>query len=536
MNGDIIAPDLSGEKLMESQLGKRPMSPLTLRILSLNIIVLAAVAMSLVILAGMREMLIRNELENLATETRLYAYALAVVSQKKENIDQTQLQQVMELINIRGEQKIIYSLPTGEVISELGDIPLRPAFQEKKDRHLNLLMRFFAIMEDMFSVEFSLPPFPGEKNMLTVDDSSVQADMENVSISAWSGTDGGLILSSYANVEANGLLIGKIHLLRRDINLETAFAQTRMDILRFLVFSLILTLAFSLYLASLIAHPLRRLAMAAEIFRLNRGADVSIPDMGSRNDEIGELSQAMRGMAAALVQRINSIEQFAADVAHELKNPLTSMKSAVETLGIAKKEEDKARLMEIILHDLNRMNRLISDISQASRLDAELTRDILMPCNLRNVIMPLLSVYNPPLALPEEGKVVLEGLDRPVVVMGQASRLAQVFDNLISNALSFSPPDKKVIVRVERNNERVKVVVEDEGQGIPANRLGKIFDRFYSERPTNEGFGLHSGLGLSIARQIIDAHGGTIHAENRVDANGTIIGARFVVRLRVPLS
>jgi two-component system sensor histidine kinase ChvG len=242
----------------------------------------------------------------------------------------------------------------------------------------------------------------------------------------------------------------------------------------------------------------------------------------------------MREMTEALKLRLTAIEQFAADVAHELKNPISSMKSALETLPKVKNDDDRQRLMMVLHHDLQRMDRLISDISQASRLDAELSRDVLIPLDIRNILNSLIDVKtNPKSRRPDEtqGQIKRVGFEYAALVRGQSGRLAQVFDNLISNALSFSKNGSSVTVRIEANDERVKIMVEDEGPGIPESRLDKIFDRFYSERPVSEGFGMHSGLGLSIAKQIIESHSGTIHAENRKNAEGQVIGARFIVRL-----
>ena len=220
------------------------------------------------------------------------------------------------------------------------------------------------------------------------------------------------------------------------------------------------------------------------------------------------------------------------------------MRSAVETLPRIKAENDRQRLGDINLHDLQRMDRLITDISQASRLDTELFREILTPVDLREVLLPMIDSHRQPLerslelaSATDSGKqeghnIRFTGLGSPVMVLGNAQRLAQVFQNLIGNALSFSPENHPIHIKVEQTPEGVKVTVEDDGPGIPENKLAKVFERFYSERPAAEAFGTHSGLGLSIAKQIMDSHGGTIHAENRIDENGKILGARFVTRLK----
>lgn len=202
-----------------------------------------------------------------------------------------------------------------------------------------------------------------------------------------------------------------------------------------------------------------------------------------------------------------------------------------------KKEEDREMLMQVALHDLQRLDRLISDISQASRLDAELSRNELLPIDLREIILPLINTHKDPMSRLEKNsgksdRVICEGLDEPILIMGQAGRLEQVFQNLIGNALSFAPEGTQVRVSVQNSTDRVKITVDDDGPGIPESKLEKVFDRFYSERPVTESFGMHSGLGLSIAKQIVSAHNGTITAENRKDESGHVLGARFSVRLK----
>jgi two-component system sensor histidine kinase ChvG len=516
------------------RIAPRPLSRLTYKILSLNVITIAVVAMSFSYLAQTRENLISNEIDNFETETRLYAAALkkTIAYDGESNLGKT-----LSELNFHTDQQAMLFDERGKFLAANGLVPLRRSYAETQDKDLSPINRGIMEIEDMLSVDFKLPPFPGAENLLNSSVPKIQQTVDGLNIAAWSAQDGGLVLSADIHLHLNEKRMATLQLVRRDLQIEETFAETRIDVLRFAVISLVLTVSLSLYLAGLIGHPLRNLAMAAESFRLNRGRGVVIPDMSDRNDEIGELSKAMREMAAALQNRLDAIERFAADVAHELKNPLTSMKSAVETLPKVRKEEDRTQLTEIIHHDLQRMDRLISDISQASRLDAELSRDTLEPLDIRHILNPLIDAKLDPMhrIAQESGQIRRSGFEKPVLVMGQDGRLAQVFDNLISNALSFSPIGAVVTIGIESNEDRAKITVDDEGIGIPESRLEKIFDRFYSERPVTENFGMHSGLGLSIAKQIVESHGGTIHAENRKDEKGNIIGARFVVRLRVPV-
>jgi two-component system sensor histidine kinase ChvG len=293
----------------------------------------------------------------------------------------------------------------------------------------------------------------------------------------------------------------------------------------------------SILLASTIAGPVRRLSEAAELVRRRITGRVDIPDFTRRRDEIGHLSGALRDMTNALYSRIAAIESFAADVAHELKNPLTSLRSAVETLPLARSEESRNRLLAVIEHDVRRLDRLISDISDASRLDAEMQRQEAAPLDLARLLRTVTTVANE--VKRDNGvKVTLAfegGSAHGFMVPGHDSRLGQVINNLIDNARSFSPPGGTVRVTCRHLRSEIEVVVDDDGPGINPDAMQKIFERFYTDRP-HQGFGQNSGLGLSISLQIVEAHGGRLWAENRVEQLGAdqppkVFGARFIVRL-----
>jgi two-component system sensor histidine kinase ChvG len=311
----------------------------------------------------------------------------------------------------------------------------------------------------------------------------------------------------------------------------------RLKILKVFAIATAIMVVLSGLLASTIAGPVRRLADAAEHVRRRIKTRTEIPDFTRRGDEIGHLSGALREMTDALYNRIEAIESFAADVAHELKNPLTSLRSAVETLPLAKTENSRSRLLAVIEHDVRRLDRLISDISDASRLDAELQRNDVAPVDMRRLLTTLASVANSarqddevPVKLRFEG-----GASESFLTPGHDSRLGQVISNLISNARSFSPTEGAVRVICRNARGNIEITVDDDGPGIRPDALEKIFERFYTDRP-DQSFGQNSGLGLSISKQIIEAHGGKIWAENRVgptDASGEtpVLGARFIVRL-----
>jgi two-component system sensor histidine kinase ChvG len=290
--------------------------------------------------------------------------------------------------------------------------------------------------------------------------------------------------------------------------------------------ALLVMLFSSLSLSGAIAGPIRQLAAAADRVRSGRAGRECIPPMAERRDEIGELAESLSAMTQALYSRIDAIEQFAADVAHELKNPLTSLKNAVEMLARSDAEA-RDRLMGIIRNDLKRIDRLITDISDASRLDAELSRETNAPVDLSRLLETIVEVYKMT-GLPRGVRLTLSlPSPEPIIVLGRDERLGQIFRNLIDNAVSFNPGQGTVAITTEARSAYVRVRIEDEGPGIPPTDLEAIFNRFYTQRPPEHGFGKNSGLGLSIARQIVEGLRGQIWAENRGDRPG----ACFIVEL-----
>jgi two-component system sensor histidine kinase ChvG len=340
-----------------------------------------------------------------------------------------------------------------------------------------------------------------------------------------------LLLSAAVPVQRYKRILAAVHVTSTGDDIAQRLFQVRLTIFEAFALSLAITTTLSLYLAGTIAQPIRLLAAAADQVRRGRGHRHEIPDLGGRHDEIGELAGALKDMTEVLWQRMDAIEAFAADVAHEIKNPLTSLRSAVETATLVKDPEQRSRLFAIILDDVSRLDRLISDISDASRLDAELSRAEAEPVSMRRAVAAIAAVYRDSGAGREVSLTLACDPHDALEVIGIEGRLGQILRNLIANALSFSPPGGTVILSARREDKWILVSVEDNGPGIPPNKLEAIFERFYSERPADEKFGTHSGLGLSISRQIAEAHGGTLAAANRVDENGRIIGARFTLKL-----
>ncbi len=355
-------------------------------------------------------------------------------------------------------------------------------------------------------------------------------------------TRGQTIVSVAVPVQRFRTVKGVLLLSTQGGDIDAVIVSERYAIFQVFAISAAVMILLSVLLAGTIAEPIRKLADAAQRVRRGVKSREQIPDFSGRHDEIGHLSGSLRDMTKALYSRIEAIESFAADVAHELKNPLTSLRSAVETLPRAKSEESRGRLLAVIQHDVRRLDRLISDISDASRLDAELARNDAGPVDLGQILETVVSAQNetrregqPMIELVSERRGQRPGGRDGFIVLGHDSRLGQVIVNLIDNARSFSPPDQPVRVMLSRVGDEVLVTIEDGGPGIEPHALERIFERFYTDRP-NEGFGQNSGLGLSISRQIVEAHRGSIRAENRLGPAGADgvqprLGARFTVSL-----
>jgi two-component system sensor histidine kinase ChvG len=352
--------------------------------------------------------------------------------------------------------------------------------------------------------------------------------------------EGSIYFTVATPITVAGDLVGVVAITSNSQEIDRLVRYEREQILQMFVLAVVLSISLSLMLASTISNPLSDLAAAAEVGRDRDSRRVApsrvrIPDLAARPDEIGRLSVAMRGMVSALYDRIDANEQFAADVAHEIKNPLASLRSAVGSLRFVKKEDQREKLLDVIEHDVRRLDRLVSDISNASRLDSELVKEEEEEFNLLKTLSNLCQYLSQQAG--EKGvDFIIDLPSDPISIHGLEARLAQVFVNLVTNAISFCEDGDAVRVWARRRENRVLIVVEDTGPGIPEQALTKVFKRFYSERPQAE-FGKHSGLGLAISKQIVEAHGGVIWAENirptAADPTSEPLGARFVVGLPV---
>ncbi|HZH26549.1 MAG TPA: stimulus-sensing domain-containing protein [Azospirillaceae bacterium] len=534
--------------------GRGALSPLTLRVLALNILALLFLAFGLLYLGRYQERLVAAELDALLGQARVFAAAMgegatAEYYDEQHAIDtdagRAMVRRLFEAARVRtrlfdaqgslmADSRFLGG-PGGTVqIVELPPADDMPLLTRIVHRIYDWVVLRAPSWDD-------LPPYRETPGGGAADHpDALRALTGEASASVWKGADGGLVLTAAVPVQRLRQILGVVLVSKPGTEIAEAVRGVRLEVLQVFGVALLITSLLSVWLAQTIARPIRRLARAADRVRPGHGAfgagtgrRAEIPDFRARRDEIGDLSGALRDMTAALWTRMDAIERFAADVAHEIKNPLASLRSAVETAGRIADPERRAKLMAVIEHDVRRLDRLITDISAASRLDAELSRAEPEAVDLRRMLATLVDMH----AATHEGvdgapRLVLAPPRGPSVeVMGVEGRLVQVFRNLVANAVSFSPPGGTVTLGLSTKGETAEVTVVDEGPGIPEGKFEAIFERFYSERPASEGFGQHSGLGLSISRQIVEALGGRITAANRTGPDGRVRGAVFTVVL-----
>ncbi|SKC14048.1 stimulus-sensing domain-containing protein [Bosea thiooxidans] len=552
----------------------RAASSLTRRILVLNLGGLVALLLGFLYLNQFREGLIEARVQSLLTQGEIIAGAIAssaTVEIDTITIDPDKLLQLQagESAGI-AEDPLDFSINPEKVAPLLRRLVTPTKTRARvydKDGMLTLDSRSLYSRGDVLRLDLPRVGEPDEppllertwnmlRNRLGKADVPTYDDFENANGKSYPevaralngspasvvrvNTRGQTIVSVAVPVQRFRTVKGALLLSTQGGDIDAVIAAERFAIFQVFAVAAGVMIVLSVLLAGTIAEPIRKLADAAQRVRRGVKSREQIPDFSSRHDEIGHLSGTLRDMTKALYSRIEAIESFAADVAHELKNPLTSLRSAVETLPRAKSDESRGRLLSVIQHDVRRLDRLISDISDASRLDAELARNDSAPVDVAQVLEAVVTIQNE--TRPGQAKIELTSDRRSLrpgadsfLVMGHDSRIGQVLVNLIDNARSFSPPDKPVRVGISRVANDVLVTVEDEGPGIEPHALERIFERFYTDRP-NEGFGQNSGLGLSISRQIVEAHRGSIRAENRLgpvgpDGEAPRIGARFIVCL-----
>ena len=505
-------------------------------ILGLNLIGLIVLVIGALVLNEFRRGLIAARIDSLSTQSQLISYVVvkaATVGEPRPAMDVDIAREILQLLAIpRSERARLYD-GDGRLIADTDVIadkvteralpaaspPGAPAYPWPWSRHFSEAAR--------------------EARAHAQEQAEVGIALHGVMVAGLRSSEtGGRVISVSVPIEHVKAVLGVLTIEAADVN--RIVAAQRAALMPFILIAVAASLGSSLLLTGLVAEPIRRLARAADSVRLSRAREISLPDISEREDEVGDLARSLESMTSTLSARMDAIERFAADVSHEIKNPLTSMRSALETLEMAPAASPaRDRLLAILKQDVRRLDRLITDISNASRLDAELSRNQPRTVDLTRFLSDVVSLYSDG---PQGAAVVrLEiAAGERLPVTGQEGPLGQVFRNLIDNARSFSPPGGAVRVLAGRQREaaerRIVVRVEDEGPGVPPENLQSIFERFYTARPKGvapggAAFGGHSGLGLSIARQIVEAHGGRLSAENRTDDQGRMLGATFRVDL-----
>ena len=525
-------------------------SPLARKIILFNLLAMVVLVAGVMYLNPFRDSLVVQRERALAVEAQLIAEVL------EASIPQTapaapfgptgvDAQTVLSRMSLSaGVDVYVFALP-GQLIAsteELSRSPARPVRGLDTSRQDSLLITNFlnGIWSGMSALLTSGRPTPETRSSADLARALITPAGEGLTVLSRGNDATGTLYAAATPVFGAGGQVGVVVVTTAAGEIDQLVRVEREQLLQMFVVALLVSIGLSLVLASTIAHPLADLAAAAELGRDKNARKMSptrvrIPDLTGRPDEIGRLSGALRGMVSALYDRIDSNEQFAADVSHEIKNPLASLRSAVGTMRLAKTDDQRNRLLEVIEHDVQRLDRLVSDISNASRLDSELVKEEEEEFDLVRTLQNI-SQYH-------AGECDKKGVDfitdlppDPIRISGLEGRLAQVFVNLLSNAISFCEDGDAVRLWIRRRENRVLIVVEDTGPGIPEEALTKVFNRFYSERPVQQ-FGNHSGLGLAISKQIVEAHGGVIWAENirptQADATSEPLGARFVVGLPI---
>jgi two-component system sensor histidine kinase ChvG len=522
---DTAKPERGGRLL---RLRGLPGSSLGRLIFALNVLGLAALIAGALVLNELRQGLVNARIDSLSTQGELMASIIdraATIGEPQPVMDATTANElVLQLLaNPKAQRARLYDAQ-GRVVADSNWVVDRvesralPPARNRDPEGLNLDLRL------------SRAPAKPENGRQALTREVSKALLGQHVAGVRRGEDGVRVVSVSIPIQHVQAVLGVLTLEARDV--DEIIARERLALIPFILIAIGVTLGSSLLLTRLIALPVRRLARAADSVRLSRARAISLPDLARRNDELGDLTRSLQDMTDALSERMDAIESFAADVAHEIKNPLTSLRSAVETLDLVAEPAGRERLLGILKNDVQRLDRLVTDISNASRLDAELSRDAPRPIDLGRLVGDIVALYQAT-AKPGEVGVRFDGPTgvEPVMVQGREGSLGQIFRNLIDNGRSFSPPGGEVVVALARAKGRAIATVSDSGPGIPPENLETVFERFYTSRPKGAAFGGNSGLGLSIARQIAHAHGGSLQARNRVTSDGKVIGAIFLLFL-----
>ena len=551
LGDDWVAPDSTVEQEMRDTRARRGLlslnrSPLTRKIITFNLIALNVLVLGILWLNSSRDTLAIQHANSLQAQVELIAdvfeaRAIGDAADQNSPMVRSEAAALLDGLDLSANNEVlVFDGALRLLAGQSGHVaPAHETREEERSptviaKALDAVWGWARGMFDYFD-DASDIPFEDRLRRLIM-----QTEPTATYVEAGMSNGGGTEFTAISPIVRDGAIIGHVAVVSTAQEIDAAVTAERERVLQMFVIGTLVSIGLSLVLASTIANPISDLADAAEIGRQRNRSKMAtgrirIPDLTARPDEIGRLSGALRGMVSALYDRIDSNEQFAADVAHEIKNPLASLRSAVGSLRMVRKEEHREKLLDVIEHDVRRLDRLVSDISNASRLDSELVKEEEQEFNL----LDTLSNIGEFLGEDANAKGIDFITDLPkdqIRISGLEARLAQVFVNLITNAISFCEDGDAIRVWVRRRDNRVLVVVEDTGPGIPEEALGKIFKRFYTSRPQSD-FGNNSGLGLAISKQIVEAHGGVIWAENirptEADATSEPLGARFVVGLPV---
>ena len=538
--------NLIRKKERRSSSRKRRVSPLTIKILSINVIAIFVVFTAVLHLDRYEDSLIQTELEGLERQATLFANALSEVAVARNPGTQnylsiTAVQNVIDRSALDSPARSRVFGTGGELLADSYRLPGRvPSVTTKPLASVSPNIFFQKFLDKFFQDFFysptqqHVPNYQQHTIQLARAFPEVISALRGSSIKTVKATTTGRKLLTVAMPIRKKYkpVLGVLLLSSDDKNINVAFNSYQKELIIAVVIAIIITSALSLYLSRSITRPIRRLASAAEKIRSDRNGRHEISEVSERNDELGELSKALTQMTDDLWQRLDAIEKFAADVAHEIKNPLTSIRSAVETASKIKHNEKRDKLLALILDDVHRLDRLITDISDSSRLDTELSREKFTAIDIAKLLLAFYELRTSQKKFGEKNLTldIMEG-NAELLILGHEIRIVQVIDNIVDNAITFSPPHGNINIVVSADTKSVTITIDDQGPGIPKGKLDAIFDRFYSERPPTEKFGLHSGLGLSICKQITEAHNGEITAENRLDHQSITKGARFIITL-----
>ena len=548
LGDDFVAPDNVEDELRTRRERRRKFSlkesSLTRKIVTFNLIALNVLVAGILYLNSSRDSLALQRANGLVGEVELIAdvFEAQLPVGAPVNLmtgDGVDVSETLQGLDIRSGVEVYVFDPGGRKVGHIVGQEKRSDVPEARPTVItDSLSKVWALVSAPFSslTAEKVPPSVEEQARALVE-KTLNDGTQVASGDIYAGT----VFSVATPVMQGDVAVAVVSLVSASGEIDNLVASERERVLQMFVIATLVSVGLSLILASTIANPLADLASAAEIGGdrkqgTNAGAGrIRIPDLTARPDEIGRLSGALRGMVSALYNRIDSNEQFAADVAHEIKNPLASLRSAVGTMRVAKRDDQRERLLEVIEHDVRRLDRLVSDISNASRLDSELVKEEQEAFDLIGMLDNL-GHYLGEQASKKGIDFITDFPDQPIVITGLEARLAQVFVNLITNAISFCEDGDAIRLWTRKRENRVLIVVEDTGPGIPDQALTKVFQRFYSERLEGD-FGNNSGLGLAISKQIVEAHDGVIWAENirptDADITSDPLGARFVVGLPV---